>query len=105
VKTRFEEEVNHYLAMEKHNPESNIIRTYLDILSSLPWGTSTTDSFDIDKAKQILDDGHYGMDDIKQRILEFLAVGKLQNKVQGKILCFVGPPGVGKTSIGESIAK
>ena len=56
-------------------------------------------------AKDILDEGHYGMEDVKQRILEFIAVGKLNNTVQGKIICFVGPPGVGKTSIGESIAK
>ncbi len=102
---RFEEEINRYLSMDARHSESAVIRTYLDYLTSLPWGTTTTDSFDILKAKRILDEGHYGMDDIKQRILEFLAVGKLQGKVQGKILCFVGPPGVGKTSIGASIAK
>jgi ATP-dependent Lon protease len=102
---RFEEEVNRYLATSPHHSESPILRTYLEYLTSLPWGSTTEDSIDIDKAKTILDEGHYGMDDIKQRILEFLAVGKLQGKVQGKILCFVGPPGVEKTSIGESIAK
>lgn len=105
VMTQFEEEVGRYLSMGETSPESNIIRTYLDILTSLPWGKTSKDRFDITLAKKILDEGHYGMEDIKQRILEFLAIGKLQNQVQGKILCFVGPPGVGKTSIGESIAK
>ena len=71
----------------------------------MPFGVRTTENFDIKAAKVILDQGHYGMDDVKKRILEFIAVGKLNNSVQGKILCFVGPPGVGKTSIGESIAK
>ena len=102
---RFDEEANRYMSMDSHHSESSIIRTYLDYLSSLPWGITTEDRLDTKGAKEILDDGHYGMDDIKQRILEFLAVGKLQGKVQGKILCFVGPPGVGKTSIGQSIAK
>ncbi len=102
---RIEEEINRYLAMDKNHSESAVIRTYLDYLTSLPWGITTSDSLDIPKAKVILDETHYGMDDIKQRILEFLAVGKLQGKVHGKIVCFVGPPGVGKTSIGESIAR
>lgn len=66
---------------------------------------TSEENFDIRLARQILDEGHYGLDDVKKRILEFIAVGKLHNSVQGKILCFVGPPGVGKTSIGESIAK
>ncbi len=102
---RIEEEIGRYMSMDKNHPESVVIRTYLDYLTSLPWGITTTDSLDIPNAKKILDEGHYGMDDIKERILEFLAVGKLQGKVHGKILCFIGPPGVGKTSIGESIAK
>lgn len=105
VMEKFEEEVGRYLSMSENSPESNIIRTYLDIITSLPWGNLSQDRIDIELAKKILDEGHYGMEDIKQRILEFLAIGKLQNRVQGKILCFVGPPGVGKTSIGESIAK
>ena len=105
VSKKLEDEINRYLSMEKHHPEASIIRTYLDYLTSMPWGVATTDSLDVEKAKLILDETHYGMDDVKQRILEFLAVGKLQGKVHGKILCFVGPPGVGKTSIGESIAR
>ena len=80
-------------------------RTYLEYLTKLPYGVASQDNFDIRLAKRILDEGHYGMEDVKKRILEFIAVGKLKNSVHGKILCFVGPPGVGKTSIGESIAK
>ncbi len=105
VQKRFEEEVSRYLSIDPHHSESSVLRTYLDHLTALPWGTTTVDSFDVKKAKEQLDMDHYGMDEIKQRVLEFLSVGKLQNKVQGKILCFVGPPGVGKTSIGASIAK
>lgn len=68
----------------------------------LPWGIRSEENLDIDSAKKILDEDHYGMDDIKQRILEFIAVSKLKGTTQGKILCFHGPPGVGKTSIGKS---
>jgi len=103
--TRIEEEIDRYLTMDKYHSESSVLRTYLDYITSLPWGVSTLDSLDIEKAKEILEESHYGMDDVKQRVLEFLAIGKLKGKVHGKILCFVGPPGVGKTSIGESIAK
>ena len=70
----------------------------------MPYGVRSEENFDLKRAKEVLDEGHYGLDDVKQRILEFIAVGKLHNSVQGKILCFVGPPGVGKTSIGQSIA-
>ncbi|HXE98170.1 MAG TPA: endopeptidase La [Dongiaceae bacterium] len=85
--------------------EASIVRTYLDWMVDLPWSKSTRDSLDIVRAKKILDDDHYYLDKIKERILEFLAVRKLKKKMKGPILCFVGPPGVGKTSLGKSIAR
>lgn len=90
--------------MDKHSSEMQVTRNYLDYLTKMPYGVSSEENFDLNRAREILNEGHYGLDDVKQRILEFIAVGKLQNSVQGKILCFVGPPGVGKTSIGQSIA-
>ena len=98
------EEMQRFLQMDKNHQESNLTRTYLDYLTALPFGRTTSDNFDLDGARKILDSTHYGMEDVKKRILEFIAVGKLKNSVQGKILCFLGPPGVGKTSIGASIA-
>jgi Lon-like ATP-dependent protease len=71
----------------------------------MPWGKRTPENFNIPRASEILNEDHYGLEDVKDRIKEFIAVGKLRGTVQGKILCFVGPPGVGKTSIGKSIAK
>jgi ATP-dependent Lon protease len=85
--------------------EANMIRTYLDWMVELPWSKSTKDSLDIKKAREILDEDHYYLEKIKERILEFLAVRKLKKKMKGPILCFVGPPGVGKTSLGKSIAR
>ena len=91
--------------MEKQHSEWQVTKTYLEILTKMPFGVHSDENFDIAMARDIMDKGHYGMKDVKQRILEFIAIGKLNQTVQGKILCFVGPPGVGKTSIGESIAK
>ncbi|MBF0117694.1 MAG: endopeptidase La [Desulfobacterales bacterium] len=93
---------------EKMHPESaecSIVRTYLDWLVELPWSKFTKDIIDIKKSKNILDKDHYGLDKIKDRILEYLSVRKLNPKSKGPILCFVGPPGVGKTSLGKSIAR
>lgn len=70
-------------------------------MTSLPWGIQSTENLDLDRASAILEEDHYGMDDIKRRILEFIAVSQLKGSTQGKILCFHGPPGVGKTSIGN----
>ncbi|MBI3752519.1 MAG: endopeptidase La [Deltaproteobacteria bacterium] len=92
-------------AMHPDAAESAIIRTYLDWLVDLPWSKSTKDTLDIKKAKTVLDEDHYNLEKIKERILEYLAVRKLHQKSKGPILCFVGPPGVGKTSLGRSIAR
>lgn len=87
-----------------YSPEGNIIRTYIDWILALPWNTMTKDSMDIKKAREILESEHYGLKDVKDRIIEFLAVRKMSNNLKGPILCLVGPPGVGKTSIAKSIA-
>ncbi|HEY8298563.1 MAG TPA: endopeptidase La [Candidatus Baltobacteraceae bacterium] len=87
------------------SPEYSVIRTYLDWLVQMPWNKETTDHIDIKKAREILDEDHYDLEKIKDRIIEYLAVGKLKRRLTGPILCFVGPPGVGKTSLGQSIAR
>ena len=85
--------------------DASIVRTYLDWLVEMPWSRSTVDSLDLRKAKRVLDEDHYNLEKVKDRILEFLSVRKLKKKMKGPILCFVGPPGVGKTSLGKSIAR
>lgn len=80
--------------LEKNSPEYNVTRTYLDWLVSIPHGHYTEDFLNLKKAKIILDEDHFGLDEIKKRILEFIAVGKLQGSITGKIICFIGPPGV-----------
>jgi ATP-dependent Lon protease len=85
--------------------EYGVIRTYLDWILSLPWGETTEDDLDLDHAQQILDEDHFDLEKVKERIIEYLAVSKLKNDLSGPILCFVGPPGVGKTSLGQSIAR
>ncbi|XP_053671846.1 lon protease homolog, mitochondrial [Anopheles nili] len=100
-----EEELTKLNFLESHSSEFNVTRNYLDWLTTLPWGVMSEENLDIDQASKILDEDHYGMEDIKKRILEFIAVSQLKGTTQGKILCFHGPPGVGKTSIARSIAK
>lgn len=87
------------------SPEYTVSRTYLDYLAGMPWNVSTTDSLDIIRAEEILNEDHYNLKKIKERILEFLAVRSLKDNMKGPVLCFVGPPGVGKTSLGKSIAR
>jgi ATP-dependent Lon protease len=87
------------------SPEYSVSRTYLDWIIGLPWNDSTEDNLNLGEARDILDEDHYGLKDVKERVLEFLAVCKLRGELSGSILCFVGPPGTGKTSIGKSIAR
>ena len=91
--------------MHPDSAESSIVRTYLDWLVDMPWSKSSKDDINIKEAKKVLDSDHYGLKKIKERILEYLSVRKLNPKMKGPILCFVGPPGVGKTSLGRAIAK
>lgn len=99
-----QEELNKLASLDSQSPEYNVSRNWLDWLTQLPWGKYTKDKLDLARARKILNRKHAGLDDVKDRILEFLAVGKLKGELNGSIICLVGPPGVGKTSIGRSIA-
>ncbi|EOA83690.1 uncharacterized protein SETTUDRAFT_42546 [Exserohilum turcica Et28A] len=105
VRKVFEEEMSKLQGLEPNGSEFNVTRNYLDWLTQLPWGQRSAENFGIQHAREVLDEDHHGLKDVKDRILEFIAVGKLRGTVEGKILCLVGPPGVGKTSIGKSIAR
>ncbi|PWZ03069.1 ATP-dependent protease La, partial [Testicularia cyperi] len=105
VRKVFDEELNKLQTLEPAASEFNVTRGYLDWLTSIPWGVHSPENYSISNATSVLDEDHYGLSDVKDRILEFLAVGKLKGTVEGKIICLVGPPGVGKTSIGKSIAR
>lgn len=100
-----EEELNKLSMLDPQSPEYGVARNWLDWLTQLPWGQHSEDLLDLKRAKKVLDKGHDGLEDVKDRILEFLAVGALKGEVSGSIICLVGPPGVGKTSIGRSIAE
>ena len=102
---RIDEEMQKFSVLETGSPEYATTRNYLDWLTQLPWGQHTKDQLDLVRAKQILDEDHDGLEDIKQRILEFIGVGIMKGEVSGSIILFVGPPGVGKTSLGRSIAR
>ena len=105
AKEAIDSEFEKFANLAKESQEYQMTRNYLDWLTSMPYSVYSKDTFDLKKAREILDRDHYGLADIKDRIREFIAVGVLRGSMQGKILCFVGPPGVGKTSIGKSIAE
>jgi len=105
VKEELEKQISRLAQMHPESAETAVVRNYLDWMFSLPWNKGTTDNLDLKKALQILDEDHYGLEKIKERILEYLGVRKLSKTLKGPILCFVGPPGVGKTSLGRSIAR
>src|SRR5881409_1285789 len=105
VKREADKQLRRLEQMHPESSEASLVRTYLDWLVDLPWSKKTKDNLNIKKAKEVLDEDHYDLEKIKERILEYLAVNKLRRKIKGPILCFVGPPGVGKTSLGRSIAR
>ena len=100
-----EEDLSRFTEIQESHPDYNVYRNFLELITSLPFGIGSKDNLDIKHARKVLDDDHYGLDEVKDRILEFIAVAKLKGTVKGKSVCLVGPPGVGKTSIGSSIAK
>ena len=105
VKEELEKQISRLSQMHPESAETAVVRNYLDWMFDLPWNKSTVDNLDLKKAKHILDEDHYGLERVKERILEYLGVRKLSKKIKGPIMCFVGPPGVGKTSLGRSIAR
>ncbi len=105
VKEELEKQISRLAQMHPESAETSVVRNYLDWMFMLPWNKATVDTLDLVKAKKILDDDHYGLQKVKERILEYLGVRKLSKTAKGPILCFVGPPGVGKTSLGRSIAR
>ena len=105
IKEAVENELEKFALMDTSSSEYNVVRNYLETIVGLPWGDPPVEDYDIATAKNILEEDHYGLDDVKKRILEYLAVRKLKKDSKGSIVILVGPPGVGKTSIGRSIAR
>jgi ATP-dependent Lon protease len=105
VKEQVDQELEKFSLMDANSPEFTVTRNYLDTIAVLPWKEESAGEIDMEKAKAILDEDHYGLEDVKERILEYLAVRKLKKDTKGSIICLVGPPGVGKTSVGKSIAR
>lgn len=105
VKEKIEKELDRLSKMSPSSPDVGVTKNYLDWIFDLPWNTETEDNLDIKNARKVLDEDHFGLKKVKERVLEYLAIRKLSNNMKGPILCLVGPPGVGKTSIAKSIAR
>lgn len=105
VKDKIKDEIKRFNMMPQASLEASLIKNYIDIMISLPWFEKTEDNDDLSKVREILDEDHYGLEKVKERILEYLAVKKMTGNLKAPILCFYGPPGVGKTSLGKSIAR
>ncbi len=105
VRQELEKQISRLSQMHPESAETAVVRNYLDWMFALPWNKRTADNLDLRNVKKILDEDHYGLDRVKERVLEYLGVKTLSKKIKGPILCFVGPPGVGKTSLGRSIAR
>ncbi len=105
AKDVIDEELAKLRFLDHHSSEFNVTRNYLDWLTTIPWGLSSVENLDLTRANDILEAEHYGLEDVKKRILEFVAVSKLKGSTHGKIICLSGPPGVGKTSVARSIAN
>lgn len=105
IKEQIEKEIRRYKVLSQGSSEANVERSYIETLLSLPWENSSQDSDDIENAAKILDENHYGMKKVKERILETLAVRKVSHNADAPIICLVGPPGTGKTSIARSVAQ
>ncbi len=105
VEKKLLRECDRMMKMQSSSPEAVVVRSYLDKIIGLPWNTFTEDNLDIEKAMEILDNDHYGLKDVKERIIEYLAVRKINPDIKGQIICLAGPPGVGKTSIAKSLAR
>lgn len=105
VRQKLKKEIERYRNLSGSSSESVVARGYIETLLELPWNNMSADNTDLDRAEKILNDDHYGLSDVKERVLEFLSVRNLTNKGESSIICLVGPPGTGKTSIARSIAQ
>lgn len=105
ARDRARKQIDHLSKMSPGNPEASLVRTYVETLLELPWGKLTEDNLDLNRAREVLAEDHCGLEDVKERVIEYLAVRKIKQDMKGPILCFVGPPGVGKTSVARSIAR
>lgn len=105
TREKIEKEISRFSKMQPSSAEATVSRSYIETVLELPWNTESEDNLDLNKAEEILNEDHYGLEKVKERVLEYLAVVQLSKGLKGPILCLVGPPGVGKTSIAKSVAR